>query len=541
MKNQCRQESEDSELDFVMTRPVVSMDATVCNFPAVKRPLHSDNILNAFEVSEVASRGSVIVLEKNLSGAGNLEPYRKWVSQHSQYVASHVKHDVAELDGRQYIASYLQLIGQVSLNIPGKLRDVNDDWLLSSLQRAHNIKQESLEIGLIPSFTPSLTASCRLFGEFCVAPFGLMNADWSKKEGALVRNASSVATYLKLLYWLIAGINLFDENAESPSLLSKWSPLISLRSAEIFRASLSRPPDEVDFLHVLGELRNEIGGGAAPAKRDDETKPAVKAGLERVAAMRQIKHVLQREVIASVRDPASFASYGLTSVSSILFFGPSGCGKTHLAKCLAEELGLLAIQIRPSDIASMYVRETVMRIRECFDEAVKNIPCVLFFDEFDALVPDRHKLERSQDYRVEEVNEILTQLDLAREKGVFVVAATNQPFNMDRGIFQAGRFDKIIYIGPPEEDDRAELLEHFMHGRPAVADLDLQSFSSRLDGFSIADVRAVVEEAARLALFLGKAPISQSILGEALNRTPPSISREAERRFEKFIGQGYSG
>lgn len=540
MKNQCRPESEDSELDFVSSRPLLTMDSVVCAYPPVRRPLHCDGVLHAFEVEQPTPKSAVIVLERggdqnDLSAC--LQDYRSWATGNAHYIANHSKFGVAEIDADQYIAGYFQLLGQCALELPGKFREANDEWLNAALQRVYGIKQQAAESGLSCAFTPSLTAGCRLFGELCVAPFGVFRES-SFHDRRTMKELSSAATFLKTLYWLIAGMNLFDENADAPSLLSKWSFGISLRSAEIIRSVLDKGA-EVEFEHVLQEL-NVVANKSADTKKDN-SRSDLKSGLQRVAAMRQIKSTLQREVIASVKDPASFANYGLSPVSSVLFFGPSGCGKTLLAKCLAEELGLLMVQIRPSDLTTMYARESVMRIRDCFDDAIKNAPCVLFFDEFDALVPERSKLERFQDFRVEEVNEILTQLDRAKEQGIFLIAATNQPFSMDRGIFQAGRFERVTYVAPPEEDDRVELLEHFMQGRPAMPDLDLEEFASRLDGFSVSDVRTLVEEASRLALFLGKSPISKAMLNQALSRVPASISRDTEKRFEKFIAHGYSG
>jgi len=551
VKNQCKQEFEgsdqspddDCELSFVNSRPIVPLDTAIGDFPPVQRPLHADRLMHVFEVSEQGNRASVIVLTEQgeKTGASLMAAQQKWYAQHATNASSQIKQAEVELDGKTFASSYIQLLGRVAVNTPGKLREMTDESLKAGLERAAEYERAAHELGLLASFLPSTVVTHPLFGEYRMTPFALHDLSLTEKYGDLLKDIGGARTYVKLLYWLMAGINLFSEetSGKDPSLLSCWAPLISLRSAELLRQFLGEKDDheKLEFAAILQEFKK----GDSPRSSVQAKAPAAAAdgGLKRVVGMRQIKQTIERELLLPVKDEKLFKEFGLSPVTSALFFGPSGCGKTHLAKHIAEELGVLMLQIRPSDIASMYVRESVLRLRSYFDEAIRNKPCLMFFDEFDCLVPDRNQLGPGQDYKIEEVNEILIGLEQAKEQGVFVIAASNQPFYMDHSIFRAGRFDKVIYVAPPDPDERVELLTYFLQPRLTMKDLDLESINERLDGYSVADLRALVDEAASISFSLGRAPISAAILGQAMSKVQASISSETERRFAKFIETGF--
>ena len=227
---------------------------------------------------------------------------------------------------------------------------------------------------------------------------------------------------------------------------------------------------------------------------------ALGRGLDKVAGMHVLKDLLRREVVGPVRDPEPYRRYGLSIPNGILLYGPPGCGKTYIARQLAEELGYYFVEIIPSELASPYIHQSVMRIRELFDSAAEQAPAIIFIDEFEALVPSRSELGGHQQYKAEEVNEFLAHLNGCSQKNIFVIAATNQPDKIDPAVRRTGRLDKLIYVGPPDLEARKEMLALHLEGRPVAPDLEIESLAEALQGYSASDIRFLVDEAARAAL-----------------------------------------
>ncbi|MBX9720589.1 MAG: ATP-binding protein, partial [Candidatus Obscuribacterales bacterium] len=376
MKNQCKQEfagsddepAEDVELSFVNSRPILPLDTVIGDFPPVKRPLHTDKLLQVFEVAEHGSRASVIVLARSGHPEQSILAQQKWFDLNTKFAATKIKQIETQVDGINYVASYCDLLGQVALNTPGKLRHVNDAWLLSSVERTLEFQKEAQDLGLVAALSPAVITAKPLFAEFYLAPFALIDDSWKKDNSELIKQLCGNHTYIKLLYWLIGGINLFDDCDETPSLLSQWAPELGIRNAEFLRASLERD-DDFSLQNLFAELKKSSSkSSSTTASADDTSKsPSVRTpvsgGLSRIVGKLEIKQVLARELVAGTRDTDSstLGSNNLNACTSVMFVGPSGCGKTFLAKALADELAVLLIQIRPSDIASMYVRESVLR------------------------------------------------------------------------------------------------------------------------------------------------------------------------------------
>ena len=170
-----------------------------------------------------------------------------------------------------------------------------------------------------------------------------------------------------------------------------------------------------------------VGHQSEESPKTDSPRVAGGQGLAAVAGMSVLKAQLQEEVVDVFRDPERFKKYGISIPNGILFFGPPGCGKTYIARQLANELGYSFFEIVPSDIGSSYVHGTALKIRETFDEAAKKAPSILFIDEFEALVPSRDSVGSGHQYKAEEVNEFLTQMDGCSDRRVLLIAATNQP------------------------------------------------------------------------------------------------------------------
>ncbi len=238
----------------------------------------------------------------------------------------------------------------------------------------------------------------------------------------------------------------------------------------------------------------------ATSPRTRPARPkAAQHGLAAVAGMETLKGQLQDEVIGPLKHASRYRRYGLTIPSGVLFHGPPGCGKTYLAERLAEELKLELVRVLPSTVGSALVHETASRISELFAKARTKKNALLFFDELDALAPNRAHLDGTSDYKAEEVNELLAQLNDAGEHGILVLGATNLKSRLDPALLRPGRFDTHIHIGPPDAPTRRAILEYHLTNRP-LADLDLAPIVQRTQGRTASDLKRLVNQAALLAL-----------------------------------------
>uniref|UniRef100_A0A8C0IYJ9 Nuclear VCP like n=1 Tax=Chelonoidis abingdonii TaxID=106734 RepID=A0A8C0IYJ9_CHEAB len=177
-----------------------------------------------------------------------------------------------------------------------------------------------------------------------------------------------------------------------------------------------------------------------------------------VGALEDIREELTMAILAPVRNPEQFKALGLTAPAGVLLAGPPGCGKTLLAKAVANESGLNFISVKGPELLNMYVGESERAVRQVFQRARNSAPCVIFFDEVDALCPRRSDREAGASVRV--VNQLLTEMDgLENRQQVFIMAATNRPDIIDPAILRPGRLDKTLYVGLPPPVDRLAILK----------------------------------------------------------------------------------
>ncbi|KAK2187576.1 hypothetical protein NP493_161g02000 [Ridgeia piscesae] len=224
-----------------------------------------------------------------------------------------------------------------------------------------------------------------------------------------------------------------------------------------------------------------------------------------IGALHDIRQELQMAILAPVKHRAQFAALGLTTPPGVLLAGPPGCGKTLLAKAVANESGINFISVKGPELLNMYVGESERAIRQVFLRARDSAPCVIFFDELDALCPRRsHGGEGGASVRV--VNQLLTEMDgLEERKQVFVMAATNRPDIIDPAMLRPGRLDKILYVGLPSCKDRADILIAVTKNgtQPRLRkDVCLETVAAdpRCNNFTGADLAALVREAAVASL-----------------------------------------
>jgi AAA+ superfamily predicted ATPase len=276
---------------------------------------------------------------------------------------------------------------------------------------------------------------------------------------------------------------------------------------------------------------------ASDGSRHALQEPNPGRGLSQVAGMADLKEQLRHEVIGPFKDPELYRRYRVTLPNGILFYGPPGCGKTYIAQSLAEELGWSFQYCRPSDVASPYIHDTVSRIRVVFSTAIEKAPSIVFIDEFEAFVPARSALGGHQQYKAEEVNEFLANLEGCAERKVLVIAATNEPEKIDLAVRRSGRFDKLILIPPPDAEARRAMLEFHLRARPVEESLDTAGIAAVLEGYSASDIKLLVEESARMALKRTDL-ISTGTLLAALERVPASITTDDMQRYSAFRSRG---
>merc|ERR1711879_158674 len=204
-------------------------------------------------------------------------------------------------------------------------------------------------------------------------------------------------------------------------------------------------------------------------------------------------------VCEPIRKAELFKELGLSVPVGVLLFGPPGCGKTLLAKAVANASGANFIAVKGPELLNKYVGESERAVRLVFQRAVTSSPCVIFFDELDALVPRRSGEGSSGAERV--VNQMLTEMDGVQQRSqVYVIAATNRPDIVDPAMLRPGRLDRLLFVPLPSEAGRLEILRAHVQKIPLSDDVDLPALAQSAEGFSGADLAALTREAAMLAI-----------------------------------------
>jgi SpoVK/Ycf46/Vps4 family AAA+-type ATPase len=246
-----------------------------------------------------------------------------------------------------------------------------------------------------------------------------------------------------------------------------------------------------------------------------------------VAGMRDLKAMLERDVILPLLEPDIYRKYRLEIPNGILLYGPPGCGKTFIARKLADVSGFSFMEVKPGDLASIYVHGTQGQIAELFARAQKQSPCMVFLDELDAMVPNRSGDHVGHHYS-SEVNEFLVRLNECGRNGILVIGATNLPERIDPAVMRPGRLDKKLFVGPPDYEARIELLRLYMSNRPQKA-LDWHRCALELENYTCAEIEFIVNEAARKALAERRPILTWDILHSAGNNPPAHSAEQIEK------------
>ncbi|AFU58810.1 AAA family ATPase, CDC48 subfamily [Candidatus Nitrososphaera gargensis Ga9.2] len=252
-----------------------------------------------------------------------------------------------------------------------------------------------------------------------------------------------------------------------------------------------------------------------------------------VGGLYEAKRTLHDNLITAIREPDKFAKMGIRPPRGALLYGPPGTGKTLLAKALATESNANIIVVRGPEVLSKWVGESEKAIREIFRKAKSSSPCIVVFDELDSLARPRGQEEdMSGNERV--LSQILTEMDDSGSAGVVVIGITNRPDLIDTSLLRPGRLDLILYVGPPDEKARQEILRIITQPMPLANDVDLAGIAQSTKSFSGADLVALCREAAVNAMQSKSEIISNADFAKAIRLVRPSITKDVEDWYESI-------
>src|SRR5512136_386100 len=280
------------------------------------------------------------------------------------------------------------------------------------------------------------------------------------------------------------------------------------------------------FRQAQGAGNQALSFGKSRARMFTGDKPTVT--FEDVAGADEAKQELA-EVVEFLKEPEKFISLGARIPKGVLMVGPPGCGKTLTAKAISGEAGVPFFSISGSEFVEMFVGVGASRVRDLFDQAKRNSPCIIFMDEIDAV--GRHRgagLGGSHDEREQTLNQILVEMDgFDTDTNVIVVAATNRPDILDPALLRPGRFDRRVVLDRPDMKGREEILKVHVRGKPLGDGVDLATIAKSTPGFVGADIENMVNEAAILAARRNRKTISMAEFEDAIERVIAGPGRKS--------------
>lgn len=299
------------------------------------------------------------------------------------------------------------------------------------------------------------------------------------------------------------------------------------KAVETYKRALAIDPKFFDE-----ELDNQLRlkGSNEVIESDEEIdsrfleKPTV--NFADVGGMEFVKKEIELKIIKPLQHPELYKAYGKKIGGGILLYGPPGCGKTYIAKATAGQVNAKFISVGLNDILDMWIGSSEKNLHDIFELARQNIPCVLFIDEIDALGASRSDMKQSSGRHL--INQFLQELDGIdnNNEGILVLGATNTPWNLDPAFRRPGRFDRIVFVPPPDEASRESILKLKLTNKPTEA-IDYNSISKKTENFSGADIEAIIDIAIEEKLESSfqdgiPKPISTKDLQNAIKKHKPS-------------------
>lgn len=354
-----------------------------------------------------------------------------------------------------------------------------------------------------------------------------------------------------LMYEMLFGIEPWAINVDMLDTTMRTLVLLKMKRKPLLIPSLNGLNPSNELMTIIGkateyqpekryqsleDLRTAISRQLSSSVKDKEQHRNIRRGngFADIAGMDDLKEKIRYDIIDVLNDAERAKELGITIPNGILLYGPPGCGKTFFAEKCAEEMQCHFMYVKCSDVASPYIHGGQEKIARLFEEAREKSPTLLFLDEVDALLRTRTKQQNASESG--EINEFLCQINNCGESGVFVIAATNMPEEIDEAALRAGRLERKYYIGVPDVQTIEKLLKIQLRKRKTDS-INIKEVAKHLQGRVAADVKLLVDVAARLA-FRNHCNISTQLLIEAVRTTPPSVSKavieEHLRIKEKF-------
>ena len=318
-----------------------------------------------------------------------------------------------------------------------------------------------------------------------------------------------------------------DIKAENPPEPPWWTTLLSSLLPIVVLVAL--------WFFVMQQTQG--GGGRVMSFGKSRAKmnaDKVKVHFEDVAGADEAKQELE-EVVEFLKHPKKFNDLGARIPKGVLLFGPPGTGKTLLAKAVAGEAGVPFFSISGSDFVEMFVGVGASRVRDLFEQAKKNAPCIVFIDEIDAVGRQRGAgLGGGHDEREQTLNQLLVEMEgFAANEGIIIIAATNRPDILDPALLRPGRFDRQIVVDKPDLKGRQAILKVHIKGKPVDKEADLEVLARRTPGFTGADLSNLVNEAALLSARRNKKVIGMLELEESIERVMAGPERKSKVMSDK--------
>ncbi|MCA5586500.1 ATP-dependent zinc metalloprotease FtsH [Finegoldia magna] len=272
--------------------------------------------------------------------------------------------------------------------------------------------------------------------------------------------------------------------------------------------------------------------GKSKAKLNQDSKE--KVVFADVAGLKEEKEELM-EIVDFLKNPSKYIDIGARIPKGVLLVGPPGTGKTYLSRAVAGEAKVPFFSISGSDFVEMFVGVGASRVRDLFEQAKKNAPCIIFIDEIDAVGRKRGAgLGGGHDEREQTLNQLLVEMDgFGKNEGVIVMSATNRPDILDKALLRPGRFDRTIYVGLPDVRERLEILKVHTKNKKLKSDVDLENIAKTTTGFSPADLENLCNEAALLAARDNESEISNEVFKEASIKVVAGPEKKSQVVIEK--------
>src|SRR5688572_15041281 len=416
-------------------------------------------------------------------------------------------------------------------NIP--LRQHLADTLFSHGQPGEAEKEYRTALELAPDSLPLKLGLARAFFQQGKQSHALVTVE------DIVKNPNAPARAFLLHAKLLSGIGEIEQAVR------EYRRAVELDGAVAdseFAARLGIGADEGESEVVEGKVRAAWGEDEDAPPSQEIERPRIT--FADVGGMEKVKEEIRLKIIHPLTHPELYKAYGKPIGGGILMYGPPGCGKTHLARATAGEIKAGFIAVGINDVLDMWIGNSERNLHSLFEQARRNTPCVLFFDEVDALGASRADMRQHAGRHL--INQFLAEMDGVKSSnaGVLVLAATNAPWHLDSAFRRPGRFDRVLFVPPPDAAARAAILRLQCRGKP-VEEMDYDHLGKKTDQFSGADLKAVVDVAIERklqeALKTGiPKPLTTKDLGAAVGTLKPTTKEwfATARNYALYSNQG---